>query len=99
MKHKQTKINCLLLLLAVLLVVAPLVFKPNAEYGGADGEAEALISEIAPEYKPWFEPLYEPASGEIESLFFSLQAALGAGVICYYLGYVRGKNKERQEHA
>ncbi len=44
---------------------------------------------VAPDYQPWFQPLYEPASGEIESLLFTLQGSLGAAVIFYILGYAR----------
>lgn len=43
--------------------------------------------------KPWFQPLYEPASGEIESLLFTLQGSLGAAVIFYILGYCKGKQR------
>lgn len=85
------KINWLLLLLAVVLIIAPLVLNPGAEYGGADGEAEELITQINPGYEPWFSSIYEPPSGEIESLLFSIQAALGAGIIGYYLGSRRRK--------
>lgn len=85
-KKSTTKKNILLVLLAIALIIVPLVLKPQAEYGGADGQAEELITEIAPHYKPWFSSLYEPPSGEIESLLFSTQAALGAGIIGYYLG-------------
>lgn len=90
---KMAKTNILLIVLAVLLIIMPLVMNPNAEYGGADGEAETLITEIAPDYEPWFESFYEPPSGEIESLLFSVQAALGAGIIFYYLGYKKGQRK------
>ncbi|NYT05182.1 MAG: energy-coupling factor ABC transporter substrate-binding protein [Methanomicrobiales archaeon] len=62
-------------------------------WGGADGNAAEIIE--ASGYEPWFSPLWEPPSGEIESLFFSLQAAIGALVIGYFFGYYRGKN----EHA
>ena len=90
---KMAKTNIALVALAILLIIFPLVMNPNAEYGGADGEAEALITEIAPDYEPWFESFYEPPSGEIESLLFSVQAALGAGIIFYYLGYKKGQRK------
>ena len=85
------KTNWLLLLLAVVLIITPLVINSGAEYGGADGEAEELITQINPEYEPWFSSIYEPPSGEIESLLFSTQAALGAGIIGYYLGSRRRK--------
>lgn len=58
------------------------------EWGGADGEAEGVISEITGgTYRPWIDPVWEPPSGEIESLLFSLQAALGGLIIGYFLGY------------
>ena len=78
---KSNELNWLLLLLAVALIILPLVFNPSAEYGGADGEAEEAITEIAPNYEPWFSSFYEPPSGEIESLLFSTQAALGLSLI------------------
>lgn len=92
-KAKSKNNNWLLLLVAVALIVAPLILKPEAEYGGADGEAEGLITEIKPEYEPWFSSIYEPPSGEIESLLFSTQAALGAGIIGYYLGSRKRKSE------
>ncbi|KWZ99157.1 cobalt transport protein [Citrobacter koseri] len=48
---------------------------------------------VAPHYEPWFQPLYEPASGEIESLLFTLQGSLGAAVIFYILGYSKGRQR------
>ncbi len=93
-KLKSKNNNLLLLGLTIILIITPLVLNSGAEYGGADGEAEGLITEINPEYEPWFSSIYEPPSGEIESLLFSVQAAIGAGIIGYYLGYKRGnKNK------
>lgn len=86
-----SKSNILLLVVAVLIIIAPLILNSGAEYAGADGEAESLINEINPDYKPWFSNIYEPPSGEIESLLFSVQAALGAGIIGYYLGSKRRK--------
>lgn len=80
-----------LLLLTIVIVIAPFFIEHGGEYAGADGEAEALIQQIAPDYEPWFEPFYEPPSGEIESLLFTLQGSLGAAVIFYILGYYRGR--------
>nr|WP_330400287.1 energy-coupling factor ABC transporter substrate-binding protein [Tepidibacter mesophilus] len=90
---KTFKKNLILLGIVVLLFVTPLVFNKNAEYGGADGYAEEAITEINPNYEPWFESFWEPPSGEIESLLFSLQAGIGAGIIGYYFGFMKGKRK------
>lgn len=88
-KNKQG--NWWLILAVISLTVLPLIFV-KGEFEGADGEAQKLITEIQPNYKPWFEPLFEPASGEIASLLFASQAALGAGVIGYVIGLYKGRN-------
>jgi cobalt/nickel transport protein len=90
-QEKSKQGNWWLILSVILLTVLPLIFV-KGEFSGADGEAEELITEIQPDYKPWFEPLFEPASGEIESLLFASQAALGAGVIGYIIGLYKGRN-------
>ncbi len=80
-----------IVLIAVLvaLFATPLLLSPSAEYGGADSAAETAISDTG--YEPWFSPIWEPPSGEIETLLFSLQAAIGALIIGYFIGYERGK--------
>ena len=103
MKRHQ---NLILMIAVVLLAIFPLwlVERPapaadgeRAEiFAGADDQAKNAISEIAPDYQPWFEPLLEPASGEIASLLFALQAAIGAGFIGYYLGVSRTREKMRR---
>jgi cobalt/nickel transport protein len=85
--------NIILIILVILLAVIPLVFVKNGDFSGADDKAKDAITEIKSDYKPWFNPLWEPPSGEIESLLFALQAALGSGFVCYYIGYVIGKSK------
>jgi cobalt/nickel transport protein len=95
--NRNTKINLLLLLVVAALAVLPLALglgdHKKEPFTGADGEAETAITEIEPDYRPWFSPLYEPPSGEIESALFSLQAALGAGVLAYYFGLHRGRRQ------
>jgi cobalt/nickel transport protein len=88
------KKNIILLLIVMILGVVPLFIQKGAEFSGADGQAEEAIGKIAPDYKPWFQTFWEPPSGEIESLLFALQAAIGAGFIGYFIGYMRGKNKQ-----
>ncbi len=64
-------------------------------FEGADARAQQAITRIAPDYKPWFRPVLEPSSSEIASLLFALQAALGAGVIGYWLGVSRTRAAAR----
>lgn len=83
----------LLLGIVVLLAVVPLFLHPESEFGGADGQAEEVITAINPDVEPWFEPLIEPPGGETESLLFALQAAVGAGIIGYFLGLKWGETR------
>lgn len=89
----KMSLNIILLLAVATLMVGALLINQNGEYGGSDGEAETVITEINPDYEPWFDSLLEPKSGEIESLLFTLQGSLGVGIITYILGYYKGKNK------
>jgi cobalt/nickel transport protein len=83
----------------VLLTVLPLWLAGGAAFGGADDLARAAVGTLAPGYEPWFAPLFEPASGEVASLLFALQAALGAGVIGYWLGLCVGRERARKERS
>ena len=74
-------------------MIIPLFLQTDAEFEGADDEAEDVIGDINPDYEPWFEPLWEPPSGEIESLLFSVQVAIGAGLIGYIFGSMKEKKK------
>lgn len=93
----EKKMNVLLIVLVVIISFSPLFVVKNAEFGGADGEAETAITQIATDYEPWFEPLIEPASGEIESLLFALQAAFGASILAYGFGYLKGHSKAKED--
>lgn len=87
--------NWMLVIGVIALAVIPLVFV-RGEYGGSDGEAEAAIAEIQPDYQPWFNHLFEPASAEIASLLFATQAALGAGAIGYAIGLYKGRSQSQK---
>lgn len=89
--------NFFLLLIFMGLILFSLWVNRGAEFAGADAQAEAMIAQVDPGYKPWFEPLWEPPSKEIESLLFSVQAALGSGFICFYLGYKSGQKSKPAE--
>ncbi len=93
-----------IIVLAILLIFAIqfiyMSSTTSAEYKGTDEQAEGAIKEITGgAYEPVAKPLWQPPSGEIESLLFGLQAAIGAGVLGYFLGYYRAKKKHENELA
>lgn len=102
MKKLPTLLVCatviLLTVLPLWLIRAPGGDAP-AIFGGADTRAQEAIGVIAPGYKPWFTPVFEPASDEIASMLFALQAAIGAGVIGYWLGLSVARDRARRELA
>ena len=99
--------NTLLTIAVVALTVFPLLIvhkpapgpdgKSSEIFVGADDRAKSLIADIAPDFQPWLKPILEPVSGEISSLLFALQAALGAGVIGYYLGAAVTREKMHKD--
>lgn len=75
---------------AVAIIAAPLVLPGlGGDFKGSDDLGTAAILQARPGYQPWVQPLWKPPSGEVESLLFALQAALGAG----FLGYVIGRRQ------
>lgn len=90
---RTSKTVLALILTAVIIAVIPLIIISDSEFGGADGKAEEVIAELAPNYEPWAESLLEPPGGETESLLFSLQAGIGAGVIGFGFGYLVSRKK------
>ncbi|NJO78534.1 MAG: energy-coupling factor ABC transporter substrate-binding protein [Cyanobacteria bacterium RM1_2_2] len=90
--------NWWLIIGVIGLIVGPLVFVRNAEFAGADAEAITAVAEIEPNYQPWFQPLIQPASSEIASLLFASQAALGAGMIGYAIGFYKGRSTQHKRN-
>ncbi|MGD6845546.1 energy-coupling factor ABC transporter substrate-binding protein [Bacillus infantis] len=85
--------NLVLFIMVILIAAIPLIFLQDAEFGGADGQAEEAVKEVAPDYTPWIGNLWEAPSGEIESLLFSVQTAIGAIIIGYAIGFGRARKK------
>ena len=101
MKHKVINMErstlIILAAICIILFIAPLVMysglgEDEGYFGGSDDAASEQIE--ATNYEPWFSSIWEPPSGEIESLLFALQAAIGAIIIGYFFGYWRGQGKE-----
>ena len=85
----------LVILFAMPFALAPRPTSPDEEaFGGTDAAVTTMLEQGGTE--PWFDPVFEPGSGEIESGLFGLQAALGAGVLGYALGNLRGRKVERE---
>jgi cobalt/nickel transport protein len=88
----------------VLITVLPLYLNSapagsEGLFGGSDDRAQKAIGSLAPGYQPWFSPVLAPASSEIASLLFALQAAIGAGVIGYWLGLSVARERARKMDA
>lgn len=83
----------------VALWVIPMLVAPRVgdePFAGTDAQATEMVTESG--YQPWFSPIFEP-SGEIESGLFALQAAMGAGVLFYVLGYFHGRTRAERARA
>lgn len=79
-----------LLALVAIIIIFPLALyngkgEDQGYFGGSDDQGSEQIE--ATGYTPWCHSLWTPPSSEIESLLFALQAAIGAIIIGYVLGY------------
>ncbi|GAB6051272.1 energy-coupling factor ABC transporter substrate-binding protein [Magnetospira thiophila] len=83
--------NIILIVLILAMAALPLLLPGDGAFTGTDGQAVEMIAAGHPAYEPWFDCLWSPPSGEVESLLFTLQAALGAGLLGYYIGLRKGK--------
>ncbi len=103
MREPRPWLNWLLVAAIVAIFVISFVVAPKPS--GDDAEAfsgtDSVVTETLQEEgtEPWFKPIFEPGSGEIESGLFALQAALGAGVLGFALGNLRGRSAERVRQA
>jgi cobalt/nickel transport protein len=94
--RKLTLIVFLLIaIIGLLTAFLPRMIGITPQWGGADVAASSKIGEMS-DYKPWFSPLWRPPSGEIETLLFSLQAAIGAGIIGYIAGLYTGRKEKNR---
>ncbi|MBZ2165785.1 energy-coupling factor ABC transporter substrate-binding protein [Methanobacterium spitsbergense] len=87
------KRHVIMLLIALLIVAIPFFLyngKGEGYFSGSDDKGSLAIEETG--YHPWFSSIWEPSS-EMEILLFALQAAIGALIIGYFLGYYTGKRK------
>jgi len=80
------------------LFLATTMVMPTAEFAGSDTVASGMISEMTGTPEENFQPLipqWAPPSGEIESMLFALQAAVGGIVLGYVFGSWRAERRNR----
>lgn len=99
---KDKKLVISLLLIAILIGITPVFILKDAEFGGSDDAGSVMIESIDKEYEPWFTPVLEniiggELPGEVESLFFCLQTAMGVGVLAFYMGRMYERKKLGKE--
>lgn len=81
----------------IVMVVGTLAYgnTMNSEFGGSDDQGSDVIVEVSPGFAgPWWNGIFGDYEipGETESMLFALQAAIGAIIIGFFVGYVyRGK--------
>jgi len=95
----KTRTIVILIVLAVVIILAPLFFIRGAEFEGSDGAGSEMVDEVTGgEYEPWFEPVLETLiggelPGEMETLFFCIQTGIGVGIIAFCFGYLSARRK------
>ena len=92
-----------LIIVAVLLALVPFFALKGAEFGGSDDAGSVMVDEIAGGYEPWFTPILEDIiggelPGEIESLFFCIQTAIGVGIVAFVMGRFVERKKWRDKY-
>ena len=102
-KTKKTVVS--LLIISVLIAIIPLFALKGAAFGGSDDAGSQVVTEITgTEYEPWFTPVMETwiggeLPGEIESLLFCVQTAIGVGIIAFFMGrFVERTKIENQKN-
>ena len=86
----KTKMYIILLILVAIIVMIPSAMysglgEDKGYFGGSDDAGATAIESTG--YTPWFSSIWEPPSGEIQSLLFCVQTAIGTIIIGYFFGY------------
>lgn len=97
---RKSRLGVTLALLAALVALFVVSFVLGSQHSSEEsfaGTDSVVTDMLATDHnvEPWFQPLFEPGSGEIESGLFALQAALGAGIVGYAFGNLRGRAAAR----
>ena len=103
-KKSRKGLVIVLILISIVIMLAPLLLRKGAEFGGSDDAGSVAVEEITDGYEPWFTPILETLiggelPGEIESLFFCIQTGIGVGIIAYCFGYLVARKKYAPDEA
>lgn len=91
--------NTLLITICLVILIIPFMLHRDSEFEGSDAQGEEMIMALDERYEPWISPIFPDIPGEIETLLFTIQAAMGGGFIGYYMGRkknVKGNSGIRQ---
>lgn len=94
-EHKKFTLIVIVLISVVALSIAliPGITGNAPDWTGTDDLAKNKIMDTNAGYEPWFSPILKPPGSGMESFLFSIQAAIGAGIIGYVAGFYTGKKK------
>ncbi len=102
MRNRSPWITVALLSGVIVLFVLSFAFGRQSHADEPFAGTDSVVTDtLAADHgvQPWFTPVFEPGSGEIESGLFALQAALGAGVLGFALGNLRGRSVAARQAA
>jgi len=95
-KRKTNRLMYSVIIIAVLaLFIVPFLLNPEGEFGGTDGQGPDAIEESG--YSPWIEPMGYQPDDLGERMFFSIQVAIGGGILGFFVGHAMGKGVEKTE--
>lgn len=96
--REQKKINTkhfLIVVMVIALFIVPFIINQNAEFSGTDGQGPDAIEESG--YTPWIDPLAYQPDDLGERLLFSLQVAIGAVILGFYVGHETGRVNNKKD--
>ena len=81
--------------LIIGIFLSAFLLSPSSSFVGSDDQGSQTIHQVDPNYVVWFHSIWI-APPEIQTLLFSVQAAIGASIIGFFVGNERGKRLARE---
>lgn len=90
--NKNRLINTGIIVLGLFFILAQIVVsKRFSDFTGTDDKSVDVINEIAPDYQPWVQNMFDFTNEQSETFLFSLQGAIGMGIMVFYVVKQRHK--------